>query len=430
MPLRVLFLTTTYPLKPGDGTPAFVADLARHLAKNPALQIKVLAPHHGGAAKHELRDGVRIERFQYTLNPYRQCVAYGGGIPDNLKNLPQAKWQLPGFFAAMVAAVGRSLDGCDLIHAHWVEPAFLATLANTFHRRPLVVSVHSLKPRPTPMSRWAHRLALGQADRVLFNSQYTQREAAGHAYRCRGQVIYQGFDPVMFASGETMDVWRNRLGIEAGSKLLVAIGRMIPVKGLEILAGAADAILRDRPDWHLIIVGDGPRRAAIQSIVDGSLTQSRIHLTGTLARAEVAGLLREADLFVNPGIVDTGGRAEGLGLTTIEAAASGLATVGSRCGGIVETIRDGLTGLLVQPNNAGQLVSALHELMDDAAQRQRLGTAARNWAYQTFTWPTLAEQVSEVYREVANLRWARRDPDTRLHRVRDIRNYESIYPSN
>src|SRR5437763_11880459 len=192
--MRVLFVTTTYPLKPGDSIPSFVADLAEALVRDHGVSGRVIAPHHAGAAKRETINGVEIERFQYALDPRKQCIAYGGGIPDNLKNLPRAKWQLPGFFAGMAAAVWRNAGWADVIHAHWVEPAFLA-MATNWARRPLVVSIHSLKPRASRLTRFI----LSRADRVLFNSRYTLAQARKKGYfPCRAQVVYQGFDDRLF----------------------------------------------------------------------------------------------------------------------------------------------------------------------------------------------------------------------------------------
>src|SRR4051794_17181587 len=108
MALRALFVTTTYPLQPGDSIPSFVADLAEALVRDHDIAVRVIAPHHPGAPKRETINGVEIERFQYALNEASQCIAYGGGIPDNLKNIPRAKWQLPAFFAAIAAAVWRN----------------------------------------------------------------------------------------------------------------------------------------------------------------------------------------------------------------------------------------------------------------------------------------------------------------------------------
>ena len=362
------------------------------------MRVRVIAPHHADAPKSEIVDGVEIERFQYALDPAKQCVAYGGGIPDNLKNIPRAKRQLPGFFAAMAGAVWRNAQWADLIHAHWVEPALLAMMANWAHR-PVVVSVHSLKPKASGL----HRFTLGRADRVLFNSQYTMGQARGNGYfPCRGQVIYQGYDERLFQPTEagSAPTMRSMLGIPSDAVVIVALGRMIEVKGLHVLARATDQILDGRPAAHLVIAGDGPMRPTIETIVAQAASRSRIHLTGALARTDVARLLAEADMFVNPGIIDAGGRAEGLGITTIEAMASGLACVGSRVGGIPETISDGETGLLVSPGDEVELARAVGRLIDDVRLRKQFGEAGRRVARERFTWPVLAGQVAEVYRKM------------------------------
>jgi glycosyltransferase involved in cell wall biosynthesis len=395
MPLRVLFVTTTYPLKPGDSVPSFVADLAQALVREHRIAVRVIAPHHDGAATREVVNGVEIERFAYAMDPAKQCVAYGGGIPDNLKNFPRAKWQLPRFFAGMTAAVWRNADWADLIHAHWVEPAFLARLGNRAGR-PLVVSVHSLKPKASGLARFT----LGRAERVLFNSQYTMRQAEEKGYfPLRGQVVYQGYDDRLFGQLPRTSASRRELGIADDATLIVALGRMIEVKGLHVLVSAADRILDSRPRAHLVIAGDGPMRPEIERLVSLAATRDRIHLTGALPRARVAQLLADADVFVNPGIVDSGGRAEGLGITTIEAMASSLPCVGSRVGGIVETIVDE-SGFLVPPGDADALSAAVGRLADDCELRRRMGAAGQQLARARFTWGVLAGEVASIYREV------------------------------
>jgi glycosyltransferase involved in cell wall biosynthesis len=110
--------------------------------------------------------------------------------------------------------------------------------------------------------------------------------------------------------------------------------------------------------------------------------------------------MAESDLFVNPGVIDSNGRAEGLGITTIEAMSSGLAVVGSRVGGMVETIEDGVTGLLVPPGDGDALATAVVRLLDDSETRHAMGRAGRDIAQAKFTWPLLAGQVVGVYREL------------------------------
>jgi phosphatidylinositol alpha-1,6-mannosyltransferase len=395
MPLRVLFVTTTYPLRRGDAVPAFVADLARTLAQTQDIEVTVLAPHHAGAATSESVDGVHIQRFQYTVDPANQCLAYGSGIPDNLRNLPAAKWQLPGFFMAMGLAIHRELPRIDLIHAHWVEPAFIASLANLMHRKPLVISVHSLKPKVSRL----HRHTLGIADRVLFNSDYTRRQAVEKGYACRGQVIHQGYDSSLFGTLPRTGNFRAKLAIPMDVPMVCAVGRMIEVKGLHILAAAAQTFLVSHPTAHLVIAGDGPERAKIESFSSGSV-RSRIHFPGAIAREEIAELLADADLFINPGIIDRNGRAEAFGITTIEAMACGLPVIASRVGGIPETILDGVTGCLIPPADVARLAAAIENLLDDATLRKQMGTAGRQVAREKFSWNALAAKVRAAYDEL------------------------------
>jgi glycosyltransferase involved in cell wall biosynthesis len=397
MSIRVLFVTTCYPLKPGDSIPGFVADLAQALVQSGrGIQVRVITPHHAGAAHRETVNGVEIERFQYALDADKQCLAVGGGIPDNLRTYPRAKWQIPGFLASMTRAIHRNLRWADLIHAHWVEPAFMALAANFLHRRPLVVTVHSLKPKRSRL----HAFTLRRADRVLFNSAYTMAQAERSRYRCDGQVVYQGFDASSFGNLERTGEMRKRLGIPPDATLVAAVGRLIEVKGLHVLAQAADQALTSRPSAHIAIAGYGPLQQQIEQIIARSATKDRIHLAGTLDRREVAQLLADSDLFVNPGVLDARGRAEGLGITTLEALASGLPVVASRVGGIPETIVDGVTALLVPPGDASALARAVGELLDDEPSRKRMGETGRKHVQQRFAWPALADQVADVYGEV------------------------------
>lgn len=399
-PLRVLFVTTTYPLTQGDAVPSFVADLARCLVRDHPIELTVLAPHHPGAAFHETIDGVRIERFTYTLNPDRQCLAYGHGIPDNLRRNPRAKWQAPGLLFSMLRAVHRHLPTTDLIHAHWIEPAFVSWLANLIDRKPLILTVHSLKPQRSRL----HAFTLPRCDQVLFNSQYTLSQAMAKGYRFHGQVVHQGYDDVLFGQLQRANELCSTWNIPPDATLITAIGRLIEVKGMHVLARSAKTVLEQCRSAHLVIAGDGPERSVVEKIVHANPHCSRIHLPGALSRRQVAQLMAASDLFVNPGIMDSQGRAEGFGITTIEAMASGLPVIGSRVGGIGETIEDGVTGLLVTPNNPAELASAIIRLANDPPLRRQMGHAGQAVARQKYSWTALAAQVADVYRQFTPVR--------------------------
>jgi phosphatidylinositol alpha-1,6-mannosyltransferase len=260
----------------------------------------------------------------------------------------------------------------------------------------VVVSIHSLKPKA---SRLAH-YTLARADRVLFNSNYTLSQAKDKGYfPCKAQVVHQGYDDKLFPQPR-LNESRAALGIPHDATLILTLGRMIEVKGFHVLARVADRILAARLDAHLVFAGDGPQRPELESIVATQSSRPRIHFTGALPRHQVAKLFADADLFVNPGIVDSTGRAEGFGITTIEAMASGLACVGGNVGGIPETIVPNETGLLVIGGDEAQLVAAISRLIDDASMRKRMGQAAQQRAKDHFTWPVLADKVHQVYEQL------------------------------
>jgi glycosyltransferase involved in cell wall biosynthesis len=272
-------------------------------------------------------------------------------------------------------------------------------MAANWARRPIVISVHSLKPRASRLQRFT----LVRADRVLFNSKYTITQAREKGYfPCRGEVVYQGYDDQLFGSIPRGNGARQRHGIPEDATLVMALGRLIEMKGLNVLARVADRILEDRPNAHIAIAGDGPLRREIDTLATRSAARARIHITGALDRLSVARLLADSDLYANPGVIDRNGRAEALGITTMEAMASGLACVGSRVGGIAETIRHGETGLLVKPGDEDELVAGVRRLIDDADLRRRMGQEARRVAVEEFRWTVLAGQVAQVYQETCH----------------------------
>lgn len=395
-PLRVLVVTTTYPRHAHDTTPRFVADLCEHLVADHGLRVTVVAPHAPGIARRETLRGVEVERFRYALRADRQSIAYGAGVRDNLRDLAAARRQLPGFLGALVAATARRLGDHDLVHAHWAQPGALVQLANLVHRRPTVLTLHRLN---VPCSR-IERFALARTDRVLFNSRFTLEQARRQGCRFAGEVAYQGFDQEVFGEDVERGVMRRRLSIPSGAPLVVAVARMVRFKGFHVLLEAADTFLEQEPGTHLVLAGDGPERAMLEERAKGSAHAARIHFPGPLERADVAHLLADADLFVNPGIDRPDGFVETLGIATLEAAAMGVPAVGTRVGGIPETIDPEHTGLLVDPEDPGQLAHAITALLAQPERLRAYSQAAREWAHQHFTWRALARQVVGVYRDL------------------------------
>lgn len=159
--------------------------------------------------------------------------------------------------------------------------------------------------------------------------------------------------------------------LDKGERLrLLAVGRLHPIKGFDILIQAFSVLASYFPDWDLVILGEGDEREALQQQIDEVQLTDRIHLVGRVGN--IADWYQSADLYA------LSSRAEGLSNTLLEAMASGLAVVAVDCDtGPREIIRDNIDGVLVNPpEDADALAAHLSDLMARPVKRQALGRRA------------------------------------------------------
>lgn len=188
---------------------------------------------------------------------------------------------------------------------------------------------------------------------------------------------------------------RARLGLAAGERLLLSVGRLEENKGFHVLAAALGE-LQHRPGgagrWRWALIGDGPFRSRIAGAIDAAGLASRVQLAGRVGEAELAAWYAAADLFVHPTLY------EGSSLVTLEAMAYGKPIVATRAGGLPDKVRPGETGWLVEPGSPPALVGALAEALQHGADTlARYGAAGRALVEDAFAWPVVAAQLEALY---------------------------------
>lgn len=187
-------------------------------------------------------------------------------------------------------------------------------------------------------------------------------------------------DPALFHPGPATATGRD------GVVRCVAAARFVARKGIDVLLRAW-ATVRRRTDTRceLIIIGDGPQRPRLRALAHGLGIVDSVRWTGPLTRAQVAAELRRSDLFALPVRTRMGGlEPEGLGLIFAEASASGLPILVGDSGGAPETVRDGITGYVLDSHDHDRWADRMLELIGDASLRRRLGAAGRDYALSTF----------------------------------------------
>ena len=176
--------------------------------------------------------------------------------------------------------------------------------------------------------------------------------------------------------------------LRTGPLRLVAVGRLDPVKGHDVLLEA----LREVPGVLLDVLGEGGQREALEKAVADLGLADRVRLPGWTD--DVAAALPGYDALVLPS------RSEGWPLTFVEAMLAGLPVVATPVGSVPEAVQDGRTGLLVAKDDPAALAAALRRLRDDPALVLRLAACGREVAAATMTAPRMAEQWLALWSEL------------------------------
>ena len=179
---------------------------------------------------------------------------------------------------------------------------------------------------------------------------------------------------------------------------VVAVGRMVPKKGFDVLVEAVGDLTARGVELELVIAGeDGPDAATIRRLV-AERCPDAVQFTGPLSQCELLALYRGADVFALACRVDADGDRDGIPNVMVEAMAAGLPVVSTAVSGIPELVRDGENGLLVPPEDPGALASALLRLATDGSLRQRLAAAGRETVAERFDGDVLARRMAGLFR--------------------------------
>jgi glycosyltransferase involved in cell wall biosynthesis len=282
------------------------------------------------------------------------------------------------FVVRQVASLAKE-RGCRILHAGGIKATLVARIVARLLDASVLVHVHDNKIAPAPM-RYLHRLFARPTDLGICVSRAVGETAQTSYYvaRDRLRVVYNGIDLSRFRriAPDARPRVRAELGIPSDAPVLALIGRFYPVKGHEEMLRMMPAIAARCPDVVLVMAGDGPCRAACESLA--AQLDIRSHLRFLGQRNDVADLLQASDLVVVPS------QTEGFPLAVVEALAIGRPVVAYDVGGIGEAVDDGQTGQLVPARDMDAFVAAVVSLLDDraalAAYSKRASVAAEKFS--------------------------------------------------
>jgi phosphatidyl-myo-inositol dimannoside synthase len=177
--------------------------------------------------------------------------------------------------------------------------------------------------------------------------------------------------------------------------VLLSVGYIHRQKGHETVIRALPSLVAEWPTLQFVVVGDG-QRGHLETLARDLGVASNVRFLGRVPEAELLAAYESADIYVQPSLV-VDGVTEGYGIAFVEAGAAGLPVVGGRCGGVVEAVVDGVTGLLVTPGDAADFSRAVATLLRDHDLRRRMGEAGQRLAKDR-TWDKTLVPVVAVDR--------------------------------
>lgn len=287
-------------------------------------------------------------------------------------------------------------SGVRLVHAHFGPDALVGEhVARALHV-PLVVTMHGYDV--TTRDRDFLRSRLGRS--YLRGRARLKRRASvviAVSDYLRQQMLAKGWPAERVVTnhiGVDTEYWAPAVGARRTDVLFV--GRLVPLKGAHLAAGAFERVADEFPDSRLHVVGDGPDHEALAQIAGRQ--GGRVVLHGSLPRVRIRELMATSAVALLPSGVHRG-RREALNLAALESAASGVPVVAFESGGVPEVVKHGVTGLLAPEGDVDALVRHLRAVLRSEVSDE-LGAGGRSLAVERFAMPKQAATLEGIYDDV------------------------------
>ncbi len=378
MSVRVLMLSWEYPPNHVGGLGRHVLHLSRAL-KRAGATITVVTRSADESSTVFRDEGVTVVTAPaYNLHP-----------PDFVT------WAAEFNVSLMEAALGNLSPGdFDLIQAHdWIV-AYAARALKYSWGVPLVATIHATehgrqKGLHNPCSQHISETEWWlcyQASRVVTCSSYMRDEV--------GRVFAVPLDKVSVIPNGISGAWFEVGRKEEAEPLVIFVGRLVSEKGPQVLVEAMGSVLSEFPTARLVLAGDGPMEGDLRHLIYSSGLGNVVRLAG---RLDDQGL---RDLYSRAWVAAFPSSYEPFGIVALEAMATGVPCIAGNAGGLREVVRNGETGLLVQPDDPEALASAVKALLGNRAWASEVAARAKISALNEYSWDDIARKTLSVYEEV------------------------------
>lgn len=406
MSLRVAVLSVhACPLAPlggweTGGLNVYVRELSRELARR-GVKVDVFTRRRGAARPPvvELEPGFRVIHLE--AGPARHVDKY-----EVLDYLPELACNLQRF---------RSLDGTsyDLLHSHYWLSGRVASIFKELWRVPMVAMFHTLgvlksqvalsdDEREDEVRVSIEARTMAQADRIVAATPADRAQMVRYYHAPPGKItiIPGGVDLSLFRPRRRAEA-RRRLGLADDDAVLLFVGRIQQLKGVDVLLRAAALLRTELPRLQVLVVGGlgdgtGPEARELRrlhALASQLGIADRVRWLGAVDHPRLPAIYSAADVTVMPSTY------ESFGLVAVESQACGTPVVATRTGGLATIVQDGETGFLVPWRDPALFAERILATIADPALRQQMGWRATA-SVQRYGWPSIAAAMLALYEEL------------------------------
>lgn len=305
----------------------------------------------------------------------------------------------------MIPLAKRVLQSFDVIHLHEYR-SFQNVVIHYYARRsniPYVLQAHGSLPKIMVKQRlkWAYDVFFGNrllkdASRVIALSHMEVQQYKNRGVPCeRIKVISNGIDLSEFNDLPEKGAFRKKHDIGEGEKLILYLGRIHEIKGVDLLIEAFASLLTDLSSAKLVVAGpDDGHLFICKVLVKKFHIENEVLFVGPLYARDKLEAYVDADVYVLPS------RYETFPMSILEACACAKSVVATKVGAMADIIVNGRTGLLVQPNNVSELTGAIKHLLIDEEKAKKIGFRARERMANVFSIENIVNKLETLYEEI------------------------------
>ncbi len=349
----------------------------------------------GGAERALLQIVTRLDRTRW--DPVVYCLSSGGALVADLEaaNIP-----VTCFGAKNVRHIGvlrrlaRAMkqDRPRMLQTFLFHANLLGRLAGWWAGVPHIVSGIRVAEKRANLHLRLDRLTNSLVDCNVCVSRAVADFSIAHGGLRREKtiVIPNGVNYQKFADAQPVPL--AEFGIPPEARVVVAVGRLDPQKGLTYLLPAFRELSLTHADAHLLLVGEGAQREELQTLAQDLGIAQQVHFAGW--RGDVAGLLHSCACLVLASLW------EGMPNVVLEGMAAGIPVVATAVEGVEEQIASGENGIVVSPASVPALADGLNRVLSDVEGATKMASAAQHHVAKRFTWEKIAAAYDKLYGEI------------------------------